>query len=321
MNQELIIEHYLSQLDRELQALPTGQRAEIITEIRSHILDKSAADSSKTIQAILNEMGTPREVATRYLEQKGVKPWTPSPARNWIKWIAISFAAMFAFSILATFATIWYFSPLVHVDEKAGRVTLLGGMIDVNEHSGEVKIGSMNMKGKINIGDEPADDFTISVGDDIASRTEGEEDLAGKNVKLIKVPFNNAKLELNAVAGTSFKWECKNYGSNPPPLTVESGVLTLDLLKVRAAKCELSIPQQTKIEVKGINGSLNLDEIASDMDISVTNGKVNIRPDDSKVYDFEVKVKNGSYDNFPRSTEKTALKVKVDIVNGVVRKE
>ena len=53
MNKELIIEHYLSQLDRELQALPTGQRAEIITEIRSHILESSENNPLKNVQTLL----------------------------------------------------------------------------------------------------------------------------------------------------------------------------------------------------------------------------------------------------------------------------
>lgn len=315
MNQELIIEHYLSQLDRELQALPTGQRAEIITEIRSHILDKSAADSTKKIQTILNEMGAPREVATRYLEQKGIKPWTPSPARNWIKWIAISFASVTGLMVASVVAMIWYFSPLIHVDEEKGRVRILGGMIDVNEATGTVKIGSSTFS------DGDSGSFKMSIGDGDVSKTAGAEDLTGKKITLIKIPFNNAKLEINAVSEPAFKWECKNVGGSNPPLSNQAGVMTLDLAVARMAKCELSVPKNIKIEVHGNNGSINIDEVASDMNIAVTNGKVNIKPDASKIYDFEVNVKNGKADTFPRSTDKMALKVKVDVTNGKVSKE
>lgn len=322
MNKDLILEHYLSQLDRELQALPTGQRAEIITEIRSHALDKSATDAAKTMQMILNEMGSPKEVAARYLEQKGVKPWAPSPARNWVKWIAISFAAMVAFVIISTIATIWYFSPLITVDEKAGRVTLFGGAIDVNEKTGEVKVGSIHVKEDIDLkisGEEG--NYTVEMKNGGSHRSEGERDLTVEKVKLIKIPFNTAKIEMTAATGGLFRWECRNAGSNPPPMTVNAGVMTFDLNQVNMAKCELSIPESIKVELKGVNGSVEVDQPHSELDIRVTNGKIDIRPDRSKVYDFEVKVLNGMHDNFERSSDKQALKVKVDVVNGVVRKE
>lgn len=312
MNKDLIIEHYLSQLDRELQALPTGQRAEIITEIRSHILDRTAADPTKNIQTILNDMGAPRDVAARYLEQKGIKPWTPSPARNFIKWTAISVAAIFAFMIFATFASIWYFSPLIKVDEKEGRVQILGGMIDVKDMDMHIST-STHEEGE-------GQGYSIRLTDG-GSKSEGEEDLASKAVHLIRIPFNTAKVEVSSSSEKKFKWECKNTGSNPPPLSVAAGVLTFDLNKVNMAKCDVTVPEAVKLELNGVNGALEVDEPLSDLDIKVTNGKVTIKPDSSKVYDFEVKVLNGSHDNFARSENKQALKVKVDVVNGVVRKE
>ena len=66
--------------------------------------------------------------------------------------------------------------------------------------------------------------------------------------------------------------------------------------------------------------SLDVDDPGA-MNIKVTNGKVNIKSYASKVYDFEINVINGMHDNFPRSQDKTAVKVKVDLVNGVVKKD
>lgn len=330
MNKELILEHYLSQLDRELQALPTGQRAEIITEIRSHILEASEKSPDKNIQSLIDDMGTPRDVAIRYLQQKGVKHWAPSKSRNWLRIIALSMAGMFAFVVLSTAFTVWYFSPLVHVDEQKGRVTLLGGLIDVNEQTDEVKIGSMHIKGNvkgnvrisdgkgvninINDGDEPDADMELSLN---ASTSEGEEDLAVKKVKTIKIPFNTAKMEIHPTSGTLFKWDCKNLGPTPP-MTVTAGVLTFDLDKAKMAKCEFKMPAGMQTEIKGINGALELHKPNSAYDIKMTNAKIEIKPDKARTYDFEVKVANGSSDTFTRSTEKGALKVKVDVVNGVV---
>lgn len=326
MNKELIIEHYLSQLDRELQALPTGQRAEIITEIRSHILEASERDPSKNVQSILDDMGAPHVVAQKYLAQKGVKGWTPSPVRNWLRIFALGVAGMFALAIFSTVFMIWYFSPLVHVDEAKGRVTLLGGLIDVNESTETVKIGGMSMKGSItgdsfNIKGTTSGDSWEEYETTGGSKSAGEEDLTASKVKLVKIPFNNAKLEIRTTDTGNFKWSCKNMASANPPITVSAGVLTFDLEKVKMAKCELKLPEGVKAEIKGTNGTLELLKPAAAYDIKVINGKVGIKPDTSRVYDFEVKVVNGLQDEFERSSDKQALKMKVDVVNGVVKKE
>ncbi|NJL25893.1 MAG: hypothetical protein HC902_12485 [Calothrix sp. SM1_5_4] len=60
---------------------------------------------------------------------------------------------------------------------------------------------------------------------------------------------------------------------------------------------------------------------AAALDIELNNGKVNIKPDPALAYDFEVRVKNGLQDFFPRSSRGDALKVRVNVTNGMVRKE
>lgn len=323
MNKELIIEHYLSQLDRELQALPTGQRAEIITEIRSHILEASEKDPTKSVQTLLDNMGSPRDVAIRYLQQKGVKHWVPAKSRNWLRIIGFTLAGMFAFMVLSITLLVYYLSPIIKVDEKNGHVALFGGLIDLNEQNEEIRIGSMKVKGtanghfKIGAMDITQDNNDIHL---TSSTSEGEEDLAAQKVKQIRIPFNNAKIEIHPTKGSLFKWECKNIGTTPP-MTVSAGVLVFDLDKTKWAKCEFKMPAGIATEIKGINGSLELNKPGADYDIKVTNGKIEIKPDHARIYDFEVKVMNGSVDTFARSTEKGALKVKVDVVNGVVKRE
>lgn len=324
MNKELILEHYLSQLDRELQALPTGQRAEIITEIRSHILEAGEKDPAKSIQSLISDMGTPREVAERYLQQKGVKYWAPSPARNWLRIFALGVAGLMAFAIASTVFMIWYFSPLIHVDEAKGRVTLLGGLIDVNEETDTVKIGGMTVNGsmknghlELRSGDDPGHDMQINLGGKSVTAS-GEEDV--KNISLLKIPFNTARLAL-VVEGSTFKWDCKSIGAALAPVSVDAGVMTFNLDKMDMAKCDLYIPVALKTQIRGINGALEIENPSADMDIKVTNGKVNIKPARSKVYDFQVSVLNGMHDEFPRSDDKQAVKVKVDLVNGVVHKD
>jgi hypothetical protein len=306
MNNELKIEYYLSQLDRELQSLTVSERAEIITEIKSHITETIARDAAKPVDTILSDLGTPRQVAERYLVSKG-KPLAPRRRTGkMFKWLAIGTVGFFALIFFAGIMAAIYLRPFVHVDQEKGRVTLLGGLIDVNEEIGEVRIGDLVVN----------DDMTESV------KIKGEEDLSGKDVKFIKIPFNTAKIDVKHATGKTFSWECKAAtAASELAAEISAGVLTLNLDKLNLAKCAIELPIGAAVEFRGVNGHMDIDYPFSDVDIAIDNGKVNIHPDPSRVYDFEVKVKNGLKDFFPRSKEKDAVKVKVSVVNGVVKKE
>lgn len=307
MNKDIKIEHYLLQLDRELQGLPVSQRAEIITEIKSHIMDsetKYADNPNHGIDRILQDLGTPQSVAQRYLSAKGVVYSKPRRSGAWVKWLAIGTVAFFGLIFFAGMSAIWYFSPLVKVDEEKGRVVLLGGLIDVNEKIGKVKIGDMEVNGSLD------GDFEVT----------GEQEMTG-NVRSLKIPFNTAKLDLSAATGRKITWDCRATSEAAPEVAVVAGVMTLNLDKLNLAKCTVSIPLGISTEVRGVNGHMDVENPGGPLDIALDNGKVNIKTDPSKVYDFEVKVKNGLQDFFPRSNAKGALKVKVSVVNGLVKKE
>lgn len=302
MTKEIKIEHYLLQLDQQLGGLPVSQRAEIITEIKSHIVDAEA--KSGDVDAVLRDLGDAGSVARKYLAAKGVAYAPARTSRKWVKRLAIGTVAFFALVFFAGMSAIWYFSPLVKVDEQRGRVVLLGGLIDVNEKIGKVKIGDMEVNGSLN------DDVEVK----------GEEEITGA-VKTVKIPFNTAKLDLAPSSGTKITWDCRAASQAAPEVAVSAGVLTLNLDKLNIAKCTVSIPAGLFTEVRGVNGHMDVENPNGPLQITLDNGKVNIKPDPSKVYDFEVKVKNGLQDFFPRSNARDALKVKVNVVNGLVKKE
>lgn len=311
MNKQLVIENYLAALERELRGLPTGARAEIITEIRSHILEASDKQPNRNIQSIIDDFGGPEVVARRYYTEKGIA-YVPTARPKWMRRLAYAVVGVFAFFLLSTIFTVWYFSPLIQVDEAAGRVRILGGLIDVNEKLGDVKVGSVEDS-------DTEADFSLNVSG--VSENQGDADVKTENVTLLSIPFNTAKLELIASKDSHFRWSCKNVSKGPPPLTVKAGVMTFDLNAVNMAKCDLHLPEGIKTELKGMNGALEIDKPVSDLDIKVTNAKISIEPDRSRVYDFEVKVLNGLQDKFARSKDTKAIKVKVDVVNGVIKND
>ncbi|MGZ3723688.1 MAG: hypothetical protein ACXVA9_12185, partial [Bdellovibrionales bacterium] len=147
----------------------------------------------------------------------------------------------------------------------------------------------------------------------------GEQDMTAKNIKMVRVPFNTAKLEINSSVDQVMRWECKATGNSSPKAAIEAGVMTLNLDSLNLAKCSISLPLGTATEFRGVNGQMNVKSPGDALDIELTNGKVDIHPDVSRVYDFEVKVKNGMQDSFPHSSAKGAVKIKVNVMNGLVK--
>lgn len=308
MNNDIKIEYYLLQLDRELKPLPVSERAEIITEIKSHIREASEKDPSRPIDRILQEdFGLPKVVAGRYLSAKGLKPSSGGErGKKVFKWLAVGTVAFFAFIFFAGMMAVWYFSPLIKVDNEKGRVVLLGGLIDVNEQIGQVKVGD------------------LVVNDALKESVEihGDEDVWEKGIRLIKIPFNTAKLDVSHTEKRRLVWDCKvSADAESPQVDVSAGVLTLNLDRLNLAKCAIRIPIGMRTEIQGVNGSMEVEYPRESLDISLNNGRVKILPDPRQVYDFDVKVKNGLQDFFPRSNDKGAVKVKVSVVNGMVKKE
>lgn len=166
----------------------------------------------------------------------------------------------------------------------------------------------------------------IHFGDPLGAAREtvnvsGEEDLAAADVKLIKVPFNNAKLKIESTLGSKVAWSCHTVGAEAIKGQVVAGVFNLNLEALAAAKCFISIPSGMASEFRGVNGRMDVKTPQNAMRISLVNGKVDISLDPHRAYDFDVKVKNGLQDFFPRSGAKDAVKVQVDVVNGLVKKE
>ncbi|MGO2060592.1 DUF1700 domain-containing protein [Microbacterium gubbeenense] len=85
--QERRAERYLAQLDRELGILPAVQRAEIIDDVESHILD--SLERGRDIDQILAGLGTPREAAKNYADELDVQPAT-DPEHRAERWLSIA---------------------------------------------------------------------------------------------------------------------------------------------------------------------------------------------------------------------------------------
>lgn len=295
------LEQYLSRLDRALSAISASDRADIILEIKSHVLDAHDRDPSKSIEMIIEALGQPETVANKFLIERGISPAKP-PKQPVVKWLTIAFLGSFAIVTFATLAFIWKFTPIIKVDEANNRVQILGGLIDIQDKEGNLNLGDL-----------------ISLADGPSQKIEGEIKLNSKSVDQLKIMFKNGKIDARAEKGDVFEWKCKIKGEhNSEKIAPKGKDFVMDFSAANGVACDVTYPEGIKAMLHGINGKIDVRDPTASLDVELSNGKVDIRLKEHKAYKFDSEVKNGKVDLPVSSKAPDAIKIKVRINNGKI---
>jgi hypothetical protein len=298
MNQK--IEDYLSALERVLKPLPVSERAEIVTEIKSHILSALERDPQAPVDSVIDALGSPEIVANRYLMERGLTTAKP-PISPIVKWIVIGFITTFALFVLLVSVLIFKFTPLVKVDEKSHHVSVLGGLFQV-DGDGKMSVSEM---GNWNFGK--------------ASRS-FDGTFALQKGKEFLTDFSNGKLDIQNSETLAVVWHCKTTDDKTPipqaTTTATGGALALDSLP--GVSCTILVPEGAHFILKGSNGKVDFDDPAFDVKADLSNGKVSFTPDSTQTYKYDVQVKNGRADEFHSSDRADAHAVSIHLINGMI---
>lgn len=120
MTTEPQLDAYLASVDKALGKITLGDRAEIVTEIKSHILSARERDASRSVQEILATLGAPETVAQRALTARGLKTST-------LKWITLG--------AVGAALLVWKLSPLISFDSFTAKSSLRTGLADLFDDS------------------------------------------------------------------------------------------------------------------------------------------------------------------------------------------
>lgn len=286
------IENYLSTLERVLQPFPVSDRAEIVLELKSHILAALERDPQASVESVLASLGAPETVANRYLLERGLKPAKP-PISPIFKWLAIGGVTTFAFMLLF-FAglTVWFTRHLNwnQLSERSFNFSMSSSLI-----SGSKK-------------------FEVAKPKILLKFTNGKFDLTTSKEGLFK--WDCKGVSSNGVSSTS------NSSSNSfSNLTEQSGEWILDLSSSSGVKCDVAIPKGALFTLDGGNGKVAVDEPLFGVNIHLINGKVAMRPASGVLYRYSVSVQNGKLDSFESSTDPKAIPIEIKLMNGKISKD
>lgn len=299
------VEAYLQQLDSALGSVSISEKSEIVLEIKSHIMDAIEQQPDANIDDIFASLGSPEQVANRYLLERGLKPVKVSRGgSSFLKWFFGSILALFAMATLASILMFYMFTPLIEVDEEMGRVQILGGMIDVNEMNGTVKIGSS----------------TITGGQKM-SNFSGSKNLTNQDISEISMVFQNAKMDLKTSKDQVISWKCRATDMDQDDFiehNVPAKSLHFNFTQARGAKCNFHIPKDLKISLEGANGSIDVNSPEFSVKAQMSNGVVKFRPAEDTAYRYSLSVTNGTIDDFENSPEDKFYLMEADLVNGKI---
>jgi len=300
MAQDARLENYLSTLDRILRPVPASERADIVMEIKSHVLSALERDPQASTESILAALGEPETVANRYLMERGLKPAKP-PISPVVKWIVLGGLGCLGLLVAGIVALIFAFSPILKVNEEKGKVVLLGGLIDIDEAKGKVKIGDA--------------EFTGGEGMPFS----GEAEIAAKGKVIVRL--SNGRLEFKTSDDNKLRWNCHGQKDDVAPLisaTAEGH--TLDMSALRGARCDLSVPKDSALTAEARNGRINLDAPLFDVNAKLDNGRFSINPEADARYAYEFKVKNGRADEAVSAAD-PQYRIRAEVGNGKISLE
>jgi hypothetical protein len=223
-----------------------------------------------------------------------------------VKWLIIGFLGTLSILCVTVVLLVWRFTPLIGIDEKTGRVQLLGGLIDLNGD------GNLMINGK-----------KVDLESDKSKSVSGTQTIDSTRVHGVQIPFGDGKVTLKTSADKSVRWDCRFDGHHGSGQLLEKpgAMLMFDFGHAAEIKCDIQIPKTIKTYLDGNNGHVEIDKPENDVELNLTNGKVSIDPKKGVAYHYDLKVDRGIVEEFESSNDPHAVQIKMKISNGAISKE
>ena len=291
------LERYLTTLEQALKPFPISDRAEIITEIKSHVLSALDRDPQARMDTILNALGEPETVANRYLMERGLKPIKTS-IHPIVKWLTIGFLGTFALILFFVGYVATHSGSLIKVDGKNRKVQILGGLIDVDGGKNNISFAGLDES-----------DFHIS-GIEVLNKNQ-----------TVNIKFSNGKMDIQTAAGNEFSWSCMGSDEADKNLIFNNQNSSLDLTSMKSLRCQLKIPADTHLVIQGAVGKISFVKPHFDISADLDVGKIFFQSAENTTYKFDVSVNTGKSDQFESSIENKAHSIKMHVSTGKIEKD
>ena len=296
------LENYLVRLEKSLGPISVSEKAEIITEIKSHVLEAQSRDNTKSTDSILASLGEPEQVASKYLMERGLEPKKP-PKHPIVKWIILGFLGTVSLILITFLILIWKFTPVIKVSDSG--VKILGGIIDVDDNSAS----------------DGTSDSTINMV--TSEKTPFIKNFDASKIKYFKINAGSQDMSITGTKDKSAVVKLTPRRGYDEKQCYYNAELKGDTLNIRIeqrtmwhhfgscnADIDVRIPENSIVDAKVGSGEIKINNINNGITSKTGSGNISI---DSNSTNIESRAGSGNIDILLRSIK---AKVIVDLSTG-----
>ncbi len=282
---------YLKQVETYLEDLPVLDRAKILSECHSEVINQETSDLSPSL-----EYANQKRAEHGFVSYKEKKSF--SFMSFFFKFTLIGFLLLGS----GVGFLIWKFYPILKVDEKNNRVIILGGLIDIDGEAGKMKV---------------FDEYRFS--QDTYTNDLQANLILGQEKDEIIINFNSGTFFLKNSNTAEVKLDCKLSAAAPAnSITEEIDYIKIDLMKIPGVSCNVQIPIDKRITLEGLEGSVQLKSPEFNAYIELESGQVAIQPEKEIDYIYNLEVTNGYIGEFETRESPQAYEIQARIQNGSI---
>jgi hypothetical protein len=291
------LDRYLLQIEKLISHLPISVKTEVLTNIKKRIDGEKETFPDRGLPTIFKELGTKANLINEYLLNMGLPPIKKKLSLG--AWIFMTFIGCSLLMIIAGAVFISKITPLFEINEKTGRIILLGGMVDIDPSIGSVKIDSHY---NIDLGDQHS--FKASI-DKVT------------NIKEIDFNFKAGKIEVVGAKDGKVSWDCKLSKEMISGFTQSDSKINFDFTDFRGVQCLITIPENIKLNIEGEDGYLIFSKIKNKVEAELTNGRLVFHTINTERYNINANVSNGKVRNH-RSNDDGGYAIKLNVDSGEI---
>ena len=298
------IQDFLAKTEMFLQEMPQSDRQMALEEWRGHLVQYQRNNIGADFLRIKRLLGGPRALAN-IIRLKHSMPLKGSRAQSTRQAVLLLMGLASLVMIMLVGIFWWKFTPIITVEES--RVQVLGGLIDIDNRLGQVKVG---------------DSFEFS-DSSYKNVFEGSYEIPDEQVEDVLIEFDRGQLEVSYVDANRINWDCKIV-SEPSEgfITQEKELITFSLKNSGGSDCTLKLPNKLKYTINGGAGKVDVIAPANDTFVQLGSGLVQIAPDSEASYRFDLRVGQGMVDSaFSTLSQEGGIEIKVEVGTGSVQKK
>lgn len=283
---------FLKQVEKYLSDLNITQKSKILSELSEEleVEDLSFLD--------------PLTTANQKRISLGLAPYSQKQRKSFASLLVKAFVVLTIVFVIFISFLIHKFTPLFKIDEKNERVTILGGLIDIDGKSGKLKIA----------GDVQFTDAKYNNSFDL------DLDVA-PSVNNINFDLGSGNYTFETSSTEKLHLNCKL--SSPPLSNIiqeKPQTISIDLRKYLGS-CKVKIPKGKFVNIEADEASVNLLKPEYNVAINLDNGTVEIAPKSDVAYDYALSIENGGHiGQFESLGGSAEYNIDVKIDNGTIRK-